>query len=793
MDLVGGRYRIVRPCGAGGMGTVYEAIDEQEGRTVALKVISNNDSEFAARMRDEGKAAAKIHHPNLVKVLGIGEDLKHGTFLVFEYLNGSTLTTLLKEKAPMSLPEVIKTFGRSLCDALEALHSAGVVHRDVKPDNLLSDGKGTFKLSDLGLALFAGREAKTATGGVVGTPGFLAPEAFAKEKVMLGPQFDVYSTAAIFVVALTGRLPFGNGSPLEIVNRQLSQPPQVAALMKQGLTRPLATVLAKALSLDPFKRPKGTMQLLQEPLEAGKEHSPRHNETTVLKKTYKPKQPKSSPALVGRIVALLLLAIMTGLFFVSSGRENNKYKGQSSLKKPLAMEMKRLRKDFIRLVALDEFSSVKNNIAFIDDLGKFLKSAKKQSALIAMKAFVAIVDEARDEPLASVSRAFASKELGQLKKTELHTRKAISTIRQLALQKQADEEAALAYEMKLCQLISYSQLHKLRKMEDVKVEELVQDIHSSLSYTARLPIKASAAAAGKAYRRFIFDWIFDLDKVSKSQEIGYIKAPSMESMEQAIADLSKLGKEQYIFGASEARKVAKQCTLNLWRICLYADTVARVEGKRPRVANLLSDVLRKFHSLDPEDSSVIKQWGKITSRDIVAALYFAQLREMVRLYLRSDENRRTTRLAPVMVSVALGPMLRDRQQFLLREAEVFFNISESFDRSDYVGHVFSAITKDIGQDKKAATEKYSQALSLLRKNMPSLTDDLKINGFFPPTRIAIRRWMLLEELGELSLAAEEQKWFKENVEYWRKEMNIRFFDIDRKELNHYLGLKMKKI
>jgi len=176
---VAGRYRLSGRLGAGGMSTVFLATDEVLERPVAVKLLAEHlaeDEAFVARFRREALAAARLAHPNIVQVFDSGEDPESGRhFIVMEYVDGPSCAEMLRETRSLTVDETVRII-RDACHGLEYAHRAGVVHRDVKPGNLLVTGDGILKLADFGIAKAAEQTRITQVGSVLGTAAYLSPE-----------------------------------------------------------------------------------------------------------------------------------------------------------------------------------------------------------------------------------------------------------------------------------------------------------------------------------------------------------------------------------------------------------------------------------------------------------------------------------------------------------------------------------------------------------------------------------------------------------------------------------------
>ncbi|RSZ62717.1 Stk1 family PASTA domain-containing Ser/Thr kinase [Corynebacterium hylobatis] len=220
-DLLDDRYRIDHPIARGGMSTVYRCVDLRLGRAVAAKVLDEKyitDPVFRQRFRREALAMAQLTHPNLVNVYDFGSDGDH-LFLVMELITGGTLRELLAERGPMP-PHAAAAVLRAVLTGLSAAHTAGMVHRDIKPDNILINGDHRVKLADFGLVRSA-TAATTATNQIVGTAAYLSPEQV--DGTDITPASDVYSAGIVLFELLTGTVPFSGDNPLDHAYQRLEE------------------------------------------------------------------------------------------------------------------------------------------------------------------------------------------------------------------------------------------------------------------------------------------------------------------------------------------------------------------------------------------------------------------------------------------------------------------------------------------------------------------------------------------------------------------------------------------
>ena len=250
--LFGRRYRVTEKIGSGGMAEVYKAVDETLGRTVAVKVLHPHyasDPNFAARFRREAQAAANLQSPNIVNIYDWGQD-GDTYYIVMELVRGNDLKTLITEQGPLDSRRVAE-IGAQVCSALSVAHGYDVIHRDIKPHNIMVDPDGNVKVMDFGIAR-AGDTTMTQTGSVLGTAHYVSPEQAQGRE--LKAQSDLYSLGVVLYEASTGRPPFEAETPVAValkhVNEQPVRPTRVNPAVDPGLER----VIGRALSKDPSKR-----------------------------------------------------------------------------------------------------------------------------------------------------------------------------------------------------------------------------------------------------------------------------------------------------------------------------------------------------------------------------------------------------------------------------------------------------------------------------------------------------------------------------------------------------------
>ncbi|MCW2946040.1 MAG: hypothetical protein JWR24_2757 [Actinoallomurus sp.] len=252
--VLDGRYRVQARIAQGGMATVYVGHDTKLDRTVALKVMHANlagDEDFVRRFIGEAKHAAALSHPSVVAVYDQGTDKGH-VFLAMEYVPGRTLRDLLTERGRLGPRQALEIMQPVLA-ALGAAHRAGLIHRDVKPENVLLNADGQIKVADFGLARAESASKQTKTGMLIGTVGYLAPE-----QVISGDadsRTDVYSAGIMLFELLTGRQPHQGGTPLSVAYKHVNEVVPLPSSVIPGLPPQLDALVASATNRDPARRP----------------------------------------------------------------------------------------------------------------------------------------------------------------------------------------------------------------------------------------------------------------------------------------------------------------------------------------------------------------------------------------------------------------------------------------------------------------------------------------------------------------------------------------------------------
>jgi len=255
-ELYGNRYRVIGLLGTGGMARVYRARDELLGREVALKVLSerlSSDRSFVERFRREAQNAAGLNHPNIVALYDYGDE-DNRYFIVMELIEGRSLSEVLDDDGAL-MPERAAEIARDTANGLGRAHEAGIVHRDIKPHNIMITNNGQTKVTDFGIARALGGDAEatmTQTGMVIGTAAYLSPEQAQGNPV--DARSDVYSLGCVLHEALTGDAPFSGDTPLSIAYKHVRETPERPSAVNSDVPEALDAIVMKAMSKNPDNR-----------------------------------------------------------------------------------------------------------------------------------------------------------------------------------------------------------------------------------------------------------------------------------------------------------------------------------------------------------------------------------------------------------------------------------------------------------------------------------------------------------------------------------------------------------
>jgi eukaryotic-like serine/threonine-protein kinase len=330
--VLAGRYELEEVLGHGGMAEVFLGTDRVLGRRIAIKVLADRfarDSSFVARFRREAQSAAALNHPNVVSVFDTGSD--DGThFIVMEYVRGKTLSDVIREDAPL-MPERAAEIAEGVAQALAFAHRGGIIHRDVKPGNIMLTGTGDVKVMDFGIARATASESLTQTATVLGTATYFSPEQAQGEPV--DARSDIYSLGIVLYEMLTGQPPFAGDSAVTIAYKHVREEPIPPSQLNPDVPAGLEAIVMKCLAKNPANRYQTVDELLQDlgrflagqPVRATPLLAPAATElvqratrpTTVLPAPTTEETDRRRKWIAGTILGVILLIILVGLFFLA--------------------------------------------------------------------------------------------------------------------------------------------------------------------------------------------------------------------------------------------------------------------------------------------------------------------------------------------------------------------------------------------------------------------------------------------------------------------------------------------
>jgi serine/threonine-protein kinase len=260
---LGGRYEILSRIGGGGMAVVYKAKDILLHRNVAIKVLSeslSNDQEFVRRFDREAQAAASLSHPNIVNVYDVGQD-GYIHYIVMELVEGQTLKQMILERGTLSTAEA-GDIAAQICDGLQHAHDNQIVHRDIKPHNILIGTNGRAKVTDFGIARAASSSTITQTGSVMGSVHYFSPEQARGGQI--GSKADIYSLGVVLYEMLTGELPFDGDSAISIALKHLQEPVIDPRKLNEKIPESMVNIVMRALEKDPEMRYTSVKAMMQD-------------------------------------------------------------------------------------------------------------------------------------------------------------------------------------------------------------------------------------------------------------------------------------------------------------------------------------------------------------------------------------------------------------------------------------------------------------------------------------------------------------------------------------------------
>lgn len=260
---LGGRYQIIERIGGGGMALVYKAQDILLNRYVAIKVLRQqfvNDEEFIRRFRREAQSAASLSHPNIVSVYDVGQE-EDVHYIVMEYIEGQNLNEIIKERAPLQVEESVR-IASQIADALDHAHHNQIIHRDIKPHNILIGRNGRVKVTDFGIARAVTSSTITQTGSVVGSVHYFSPEH--AKGVATGEKSDIYSLGIVLYQMLTARLPFLGESPISVALKHLQEQFEDPRLVNPMIPQSVENIILKSMRKNPAERYQSAKEMLRD-------------------------------------------------------------------------------------------------------------------------------------------------------------------------------------------------------------------------------------------------------------------------------------------------------------------------------------------------------------------------------------------------------------------------------------------------------------------------------------------------------------------------------------------------
>lgn len=261
--VFGGRYEVIDRIGAGGMAIVYKAKDLVLNRVVTIKVLREqfgSDEEFIRRFRREAQSAASLSHPNIVSIYDVG---KEGDidYIVMEYVEGRDLKEIIREFAPLSNEQALNLI-RQIAEAIRHAHEHHIIHRDIKPHNVLVTADGRAKVTDFGIARAVSSATVTHTGDIVGSVHYLSPEQ--AKGLQSNEQSDLYSLGIILYELLTGKVPYDGETPIAIALKHLQEPPTIPSKLNPRITPAIEGLILKAIAKSPEKRFQSATEFLND-------------------------------------------------------------------------------------------------------------------------------------------------------------------------------------------------------------------------------------------------------------------------------------------------------------------------------------------------------------------------------------------------------------------------------------------------------------------------------------------------------------------------------------------------
>ena len=262
-NVIADRYEVVSHIGQGGMADVFLAVDTILNRQVAIKILRadlSTDAVSILRFEREAQAAAALAHPNIVEIYDVG-DYKGHHYIVMEYVTGKTLKQVIRSRGPLVNEEAVDIM-KQLCSAISEAHSRGIIHRDIKPQNVIVKADGSIKILDFGIATAKGSMQLTQANNVMGSVHYLAPELAKGEAA--SPQSDIYALGIVLYEMLAGDVPFKADQAVQIALKHMREPMPDVRLINASVPQSIANVITRATAKDPNNRYGSCREMLQD-------------------------------------------------------------------------------------------------------------------------------------------------------------------------------------------------------------------------------------------------------------------------------------------------------------------------------------------------------------------------------------------------------------------------------------------------------------------------------------------------------------------------------------------------
>ncbi|NMC28264.1 MAG: Stk1 family PASTA domain-containing Ser/Thr kinase, partial [Syntrophomonadaceae bacterium] len=313
---LGGRYELLEIIGEGGMSTVYKARDRVLDRIVAVKILRSefaSDKGFVEKFKSEALAVASFSHPNIVNIYDVGQE-NDVHYIVMEFVDGKTLKEIIREQAPLSVAQAVN-IAVGVCDGVHHAHEKGIIHRDIKPHNILITEQGMVKVADFGIARAISTSTITYGKNIVGSVHYFSPEQARGEGI--NRTTDIYSIGCVLFEMLTGKVPFNADSPITVALRHIHDEPPSPRSINPDIPEELEAIIFKAMAKDPGKRFQSAQEMRNTLLAVGKESQAA---PAALKTSGNlPGKKKRISRLGWGLIAVALVGLFSGMFYMMAG------------------------------------------------------------------------------------------------------------------------------------------------------------------------------------------------------------------------------------------------------------------------------------------------------------------------------------------------------------------------------------------------------------------------------------------------------------------------------------------